>query len=229
MSQNTLSSRPIRSFVIRNGRMTQSQSHALDQLLPVYGLAFSEQQIDFTSVFDNDHPVWLEIGFGNGEALLSMAEAKPDTNFIGVEVHAPGVGHLLAGIEKRQLKNVRVIRHDALDVLSVMVPADSISRILLLFPDPWHKKRHHKRRILQTQTLSVISKALEPGGVLHCATDWSDYAESMLETLNGSDLTNLAKDHGYAERPDYRPQTKFEQRGLKLGHTVADLLFEKPL
>lgn len=225
MHDAPLSKRPIRSFVIRNGRMTPSQQLAIDTLFPVYGLEYVEQPLNLETVFGNTNPVWLEIGFGDGEALMAMAEARPDTNFIGIEVHAPGVGHLLAGIERRDLPNIRVIRHDALDVLTSMIPATSIARILLLFPDPWHKKRHHKRRILNEETIPLIAGVLVKQGVLHCATDWAEYAESMLEVLEASELSNLNHNGAYSERPDYRPLTKFEQRGLRLGHEVADLLY----
>ena len=226
--QNTpLSKRPIRSFVIRNGRMTPSQQQAIDRLFPVYGLNYSETNLDLSVTFGNTNPVWLEIGFGDGEALMSMAEAMPDTNFLGIEVHAPGVGHLLAGIEQRKLVNIRVLRHDALDVLNSMIPDESIARILLLFPDPWHKKRHHKRRILNQETVPLLARVLTKKGILHCATDWAEYAEAMLEVLEGSELTNLNQAGAYSPRPDYRPLTKFEQRGLRLGHEVADLLYTR--
>lgn len=228
MNESSLTSRAIRSFVIRNGRLTGGQKEAMDTLMPVYGLPYSNTVIDFGAVFGNQAPVWLEIGFGNGEALLSIATAHPELNFLGIEVHAPGVGHLLAGIRDSGLTNVRVMRHDALEVLATMIPAGTVQRVLLLFPDPWHKKRHHKRRILQTEAVRLIDTALTDGGVLHCATDWADYAASMLEVLSQQQSWgNLSDTGGYALKPDYRSLTKFEQRGLRLGHSVADLLFRK--
>ncbi len=208
--------------------MTDAQKTAMDTLYPVYGLAYQNAALDIQALFGNGSPVWLEIGFGDGEALLSIASTHPEINFLGIEVHAPGVGHLLAGIERLALKNVRVMRYDALEVLDNMIAPASLDRILLFFPDPWHKKRHQKRRILQANTIASVKTALKPGGVLHCATDWEDYAESMLEVLQAdSEMRNLSKTGGYAETPDYRPRTKFEERGLRLGHSVADLLFEK--
>lgn len=228
MPDSSLTSRAIRSFVIRNGRMTDAQKSAMETLFPVYGLPYQETMLDFQGLFPNDSPLWLEIGFGDGEALLNIASAHPEVNFLGIEVHAPGVGHLLAGIDRLKLPNVRVMRHDALEVLDNMIAAASLDRILLFFPDPWHKKRHQKRRILQTNTIASVKTALKPGGVLHCATDWQDYAESMLEVLQGDrELRNLSGSGGYAETPDYRPRTRFEARGLRLGHSVVDMLFEK--
>lgn len=228
MAESPLTSRAVRSFVIRNGRMTDSQKSALELLLPVYGVPFTETPIDFHELFGNPFPVWLEIGFGNGDALIEMASLQPQINFLGIEVHAPGVGHLLAGIKQAGLSNVRVMRHDAVETLTTMIPANSLARVLLFFPDPWHKKRHHKRRILQAETVQLIHTALVPGGTLHCATDWEEYAEGMLEVLNAeSQLENQGEESGYALKPSYRPITKFEQRGLRLGHRVHDLLFEK--
>jgi len=199
--------------------------------MPSLGVSYQEEHIDFEVLFGNTNPVWLEIGFGNGDALLSIAQRFPTINFLGVEVHAPGVGHLLAGIELQGVTNVRVMRHDAVEVLEHMIKPGSLSRVLLFFPDPWHKKRHHKRRILQAETVALIERGLATGGVLHCATDWEAYATAMLEELSASDaLANEStNDHaeGYSERPDYRPATRFEQRGLRLGHTVRDLLFRR--
>lgn len=223
----SLTSRAIRSFVIRNGRMTDGQRDAMTALMPVYGVPFQESLLTLPDLFGNDAPVWLEIGFGNGEALLHMAGLHPEINFLGIEVHAPGVGHLLAGIDSQGLRNVRVMRHDAVDVLEHMIPAGSLARVLLFFPDPWHKKRHHKRRILQAETVKLIEQALQVGGVLHCATDWEPYAEAMLEELaTSSRLTNQASEQ-FCEKPAYRPLTRFEQRGIKLGHVVRDLLYTR--
>ncbi|MBX2884207.1 MAG: tRNA (guanosine(46)-N7)-methyltransferase TrmB [Granulosicoccus sp.] len=223
----SLTSRAIRSFVIRNGRMTDGQREAIATLMPVYGVAFCEAKLDFATLFGNDSPVWLEVGFGNGEALLHIAARFPEINFLGIEVHAPGVGHLLAGIESQALSNIRVMRHDAVDVLQHMIPADSLARVLVFFPDPWHKKRHHKRRILQGETITLIEKTLKIDGVLHCATDWEPYAEAMLEELGASTLLVNQSSDGFSEKPEYRPLTRFEKRGLKLGHVVRDLLYTR--
>ena len=223
-----MTSRSVRSFVVRNGRITPAQQRALDVLLPVYGVTFQQQAIDPVDVFGRDAPLWVETGFGNGDALISMAERYPQNNFLGIEVHAPGVGHLLHDIQQLGLKNIRVIRHDAHEVFESMLAPRSVQRALVFFPDPWPKKRHHKRRILQEGFVSVIEKTLPPGGVLHCATDWQEYAEWILELLQSREkLNSLSAANSYADRPDYRPATRFEQRGRNLGHEVFDLLFEK--
>lgn len=223
-----MTSRSVRSFVVRNGRMTSAQQRALDELLPVYGVEYQTTAIDQQTLFGRQAPLWVETGFGNGDALLSMAQCYPDKNFLGIEVHAPGVGHLLQRIKKQDLDNIRVVRHDAVEVFDNMLAAASVERALVFFPDPWPKKRHHKRRILQTDFVAVIEKALQPAGVIHCATDWQEYAQWMLELLQTrSHLKNQAATDKYAERPDYRPATRFENRGRRLGHDVFDLLFEK--
>lgn len=234
--QGRLTSRSIRSFVIRNGRLTKAQSAAMQNLLPEFGIAYSENQVlDFSTVFGtaNDatfqpKPVWLEIGFGNGDALLDMASRYPQTNFIGVEVHEPGVGQALMGIESRELHNVKIIQHDAIEVLQNMIPAESLQRVLLFFPDPWRKKRHFKRRIVQTEFIELVADKLDTGGVLHCATDWQDYAQWMLEKLNACKrLHNNSVNGEYSPRPDWRTNTRFEQRGERLGHDVFDLLYTR--
>jgi len=226
--QGRLTSRSIRSFVIRNGRLTKAQAAAIDTLLPQFGLKFDEnKQLDFSSIFAaQGSPVWLEIGFGNGDALLDMATRYPDTNFIGVEVHEPGVGQALMGIESRGLTNVRIIQHDAMEVLEHMIPSAALQRVLLFFPDPWRKKRHFKRRIVQKEFIELVANKLEVGGVLHCATDWQDYAQWMLEKINACDkLKNNSEANEYSPRPEWRTNTRFEQRGERLGHEVADLLY----
>ncbi len=208
----------------------------MQNLLPLYGIDYNEDQLlDFSSLFETKshgktvNPVWLEIGFGNGDALLDMASRYPDTNFIGIEVHEPGVGQALMGIESNALTNVKIIQHDAMEVLQHMVPAASLNRVLLFFPDPWRKKRHFKRRIVQTEFIELVANKLEPGGVLHCATDWQDYAEWMLEKLQASEqLDNNSATGTYCERPEWRTNTRFEQRGERLGHSVFDLLYSKP-
>ena len=226
--EKTLTSRSVRSFVVRNGRITPAQQRALEQLLPVYGVPFKPQLADWTEVFGRSAELWVETGFGNGEALLSMAGNHPEINFLGIEVHAPGIGHLLHGVEKAGLNNVRVIRHDAVEVFQEMIAPGSIAKALIFFPDPWPKKRHHKRRIVQTDFISLLANRLRPGGFLHCATDWAPYAESMLELIGSNeDLFNTSEQNSYCDRPDYRPLTKFEMRGKRLGHNVFDLIYAR--
>jgi tRNA (guanine-N7-)-methyltransferase len=216
----------IRSFVLRAGRMGPGQQRALEALGPRFVLPFAEQALDFRATFGRDAPTVLEIGFGMGDATAQIAAALPHTNFIGIEVHAPGVGALLKRIGELELTNLRLIQHDAVDVLERMIAAQSLAGVHIYFPDPWHKKRHHKRRLIQPHWVRQLATRLAPGGYLHCATDWQPYAEQMLEVLGAEPaLVNTAE--GYAPRPDWRPQTKFERRGLKLGHGVWDLLFRK--
>ncbi len=197
--------------------------------MPAYGINFNEDTAQISNAFVQHAPLWLEIGFGNGDTLLEIATARPDINCIGIEVHAPGVGHLLRGVENRSLQNLRVIRHDAIEVVEHMIEPGSVERILVLFPDPWPKKRHHKRRLLKQPVIDALANCLLPGGVLHCATDWQPYAQDMLEQFNASQLLdNLAAgDSGFAQPPEYRLQTRFESRGQRLGHQVFDLLFER--
>jgi len=223
-----LTSRSVRSFVIRNGRMTSAQSAALEELMPRYGIPYQTAPLDLTDLFAREAPVWLEIGFGNGDALVHMASQLPEVNFIGVEVHAPGVGHALKAIDDAGQTNVRIIQHDVMEVLQTMIPAESLQRVLLLFPDPWRKKRHFKRRIVQPEFIKLVASRLLLGGDLHCATDWHDYAEWMLEHLNQAEsFCNLSPDNTWIERPSWRIDTRFEQRGMRLGHTVHDLLYQR--
>lgn len=225
---NRLTSRSIRSFVVRNGRLTKAQAQALSTLMPRFGIEYTEHNLDVASIFGRAGALWLEIGFGNGDALLEMAASRPDINFLGIEVHEPGVGQALMGIESLQLSNVRVIQHDAVEVLEHMIPDAGIDRVLLFFPDPWRKKRHFKRRIVQTEFVELIASKLAPAGVLHCATDWQDYAEWMVEKLQGCEhLINQADSGDYSPRPDWRTKTRFEQRGERLGHQVYDLLYKR--
>ena len=227
-SSERLTRRSIRSFVIRNGRLTAAQGDALERLLPRHGLPFAETPLEPELVFGRRAPLWLEIGFGNGDALLEMASARPDVDFLGCEVHAPGVGHALIGIEARGLENVRVIQHDAMEVLERMLAPAALERVLLFFPDPWHKKRHHKRRIVQRDFLDAVARALAPGGLLHCATDWADYATWMLEHLEGDPrFANRAGPGQVSSRPEWRTLTRFERRGERLGHEVADLIYTR--
>lgn len=220
--------RKIRSFVLREGRVTNAQERALKEFWPLWGLDYQEEKISIKEIFKNDNPTTVEIGFGMGKSLIEMAKADPNRNFIGIEVHKPGVGAILAGINGANINNIRVIRHDAVEVLQNMLEDNSIDRLQLYFPDPWHKARHHKRRIVKQEFLDIILPKLTVGGVIHMATDWEDYANQMLEVLTADTrLSNLSKDNTFVPRPDYRPMTKFEQRGIKLGHGVWDLLFTK--
>ncbi len=218
--------RPLRSFVLRAGRMGSGQSRALETHGPRFVLPYTPTPVDFGTTFGRAAPRVLEIGFGMGDATAAIALAQPDVDFIGVEVHPPGVGALLRRIGEAGLCNVRVIRHDAVDVLQHMIPEQSLAAVHVFFPDPWHKKKHNKRRLVQPQFVQLLASRLRPGGRVHCATDWQPYAEQMLEVLSAeSTLRNTTAT--YAERPAYRPLTKFENRGLKLGHGVWDLLFER--
>ena len=221
--------RPVRSYVLRAGRMGSGQVRALAELGPRYVLPFQPAPLAPAAVFGRQAPCVLEIGFGMGDATSQIAQARPDTDFIGVEVHEAGVGALLRLIGEKQLPNLRIVRHDAVEVLREMVAPDSLAAVHVFFPDPWHKKRHHKRRLIQPPLVALIASRLQPGGVLHCATDWEPYAEQMLQVLSAEPLlANTAGGSGWAPRPDYRPLTKFEARGLRLGHGVRDLVFTRP-
>ena len=218
--------RPIRSFVLRQGYMSKGQQRAYDTLMPVLGVGYQPQVADLDAVFGRAAPKVVEIGFGMGGATADIAQARPDTDYLGVEVHGPGVGSLLKLVEERQLGNVRVIQHDAVEVFTHMLAPASLDGVHVFFPDPWHKKRHNKRRLIQPAFVELLVSRLKTGGYLHLATDWEDYAVQMLEVLSACPaLANTAD--GYAPRPDYRPLTKFEQRGLRLGHGVWDLVFRK--
>ena len=220
--------RTIRSFVKREGRLTQGQLQALETQWPKYGVDYSEQALDFKQLFKRDAPTVLEIGFGNGDSLCEMAQASPDINYLGIEVHRPGVGRLLNSIEAAGCENLRVSNQDAIDVLEHQIPDNSLDRVQLFFPDPWHKKKHNKRRIVQEKFIQQLAKKLKPGGIFHLATDWEDYAQHMLSVLNSSNLfQNLSKDNTFVPKPTERPTTKFEKRGQRLGHGVWDLLFKK--
>lgn len=218
--------RAIRSFVLRAGRMGSGQTRALLELGPRFVLPYQEAALDFGPVFGRDAPVIVEIGFGMGDATAAIAADMPEVDFLGVEVHPPGVGALLARIGKLGLTNLRIVQHDAVQVLGAMVPEASLAAVHIFFPDPWHKKRHHKRRLIQPTFAALLASRLAPGGRLHCATDWEPYAQQMLEVLTAEPrLVNNAA--GYAPRPGYRPLTKFEARGMKLGHGVWDLVFTR--
>jgi tRNA (guanine-N7-)-methyltransferase len=205
--------------------MGSGQQRALEALGPRYVVPFTRgPQSDWAAIFGRAAPTVLEIGFGMGGATAAIAAARPDTNFIGVEVHEPGVGALLKLIDEKSLQNLRIVQHDAVEVLAHMVAPRSLAGVHIYFPDPWHKKRHHKRRLIQPAFVSRLVNHIAPGGYLHCATDWEPYAQQMLEVLSAEpQLQNTSE--GYAPRPDWRPLTKFEHRGMKLGHGVWDLLF----
>ena len=217
--------RHVRSFVRREGRITRSQQRALDDLLPRYGVDL-DGLLDLDAAFGRRAPRTLEIGFGNGASLAKMAARAPDQDFLGVEVHRPGVGHLLLEIERYQLTNLRAVCIDAVELLERHIAPASLDRVLLFFPDPWPKSRHHKRRILQPAFVATICERLKPGGLFHMATDWQPYAEQMLAVMDAAPgFRNSAGRGQYAPKPDYRPETKFERRGLRLGHGVWDLVF----
>ncbi len=218
--------RPIRSFVLRQGRVSNAQQRAHDTLLPRYGIAFSHEILDLGQVFGRAAPKILEIGFGMGETTAAIAAAHPENDYLGIEVHTPGVGSLLKQIDERGLANVRIIQHDAVEVLEHMIAPASLDGAHIFFPDPWPKKRHHKRRLIQPRFVSLLAERLKPGAYVHVATDWQEYAEQVLAVLAAEpQLVNTAE--SYAPRPAYRPQTKFESRGLKLGHGVWDIVFRK--
>lgn len=220
--------RTIRSFVKREGRLTSGQQHALDVLWPEYGIDYSSTPVNLEKLFGNNAPVIMEIGFGNGDSLFQMAQNNSDKNYIGIEVHRPGVGHLLQLIEKNEIKNIRISNHDAVEVIEHQIPDNSLDRAQLFFPDPWHKKKHHKRRIVQDKFVNLLATKIKSGGIFHLATDWEHYAEHMLEVLSRNEyFQNLSPDNTYIPRPEDRPVTKFEKRGHRLGHGIWDLHFQR--
>lgn len=228
MPDNDKPRRPIRSFVRREGRMTEAQTRALAELLPIYQVVTIESPLHLPRVFGRKVPVILDIGFGNGASLVELAARHPECSFLGVEVHRPGVGRLLLQVQALGLTNVRVLCEDAARVIGEMLAPESLNRILLWFPDPWPKVRHHKRRLLQAEFARAATERLEIGGQWHVATDWEDYARAALAALESDPrLRNLAGPGNFAARPDYRPATKYETRGQKLGHPVFDLFFER--
>lgn len=224
-NSNEKNTRTIRSFVLRQGRLTKGQEQALINLWPHFGIDYDAKS---PIKFDANLPVTLEIGFGMGASLVEMATNAPNEHFLGIEVHKPGVGACLMAADVNQISNLRVMCHDAVDVLNNMIVDNSLDKVQIFFPDPWHKARHNKRRIIQPQFVQLIRQKLKIGGVLHLATDWQNYAEHMLEVLNNAEgLTNLSNTGDYIPRPSYRPETKFEKRGKNLGHGVWDLQFRK--
>ena len=220
--------RTIRSYVIRGGRLTVAQQHALDELWPHYGIQQGKAHMDFDDYFDRPADVIVEIGFGNGGSTWQMAQQEPEKNFIGIEVHEPGVGQLLMALDANDIDNVRIASEDAVPFLQRRIPPASLSGVRIYFPDPWPKKRHHKRRLIQAEFTGQIAACMAGGAVLHLATDWQPYAEHMLEVLQSSpDFKNLSPAGDYCERPAWRPHTKYEQRGERLGHEVRDILYKK--
>lgn len=216
----------IKSYVRRAGRMSDAQQRYYAEMMPKIGIAYQAAPIDLNAVFGRDNPKILEIGCGMGETTAKIAEANPQNDYFGLEVHVPGVGALCKLIAEKQLTNLRVGQHDAVEVVRDMLPEGSLDGVHVFFPDPWHKARHNKRRLIQPPFVALLASRLKPGGYFHCATDWEEYAHQMLEVLSGEPtLVNSAD--GFAPRPDYRPLTKFENRGLRLGHGVWDVIFKK--
>jgi len=220
--------RRIRSFVRREGRLTKGQQRALDELFPRYGITVQQGRINFDVLFGRRGHRILEIGFGNGVSLTEMAANHPENDYLGIEVHRPGVGNLLLQIERQALNNIRVSNDDALEVLEQQIPDASLDAVYLFFPDPWHKRKHHKRRIVQSAFAQLLHRKLKSGGIFHMATDWENYAEHMMDVMStAAGFENIAGSGQYITRPEYRPLTKFEQRGHRLGHGVWDLVFRK--
>ncbi|OZB75435.1 MAG: tRNA (guanosine(46)-N7)-methyltransferase TrmB [Halothiobacillus sp. 14-55-98] len=227
-STETPAHRPIRSFIRREGRLTAAQIRAINELLPAIELKADGAVLDMNVLFGRTAPVTLEIGFGNGESLLEMAAAAPNEDFIGIEVHRPGVGHLALGIERSGLTNIRIVAEDAVPFIRDRIADASLDRLLLYFPDPWHKARHHKRRIVQTEFANLVGQKLKKGGLWHLATDWAPYAEHMRAVLDAHpDFSSEHVGIGEAARPSWRPETKFERRGIRLQHAVFDLLYRR--
>lgn len=228
MTEENQHHRSVRTFVIRAGRMTPAQEKALEEQWPIYGLSIEQGQLNYAEIFGREAPVVIEIGFGMGDSLLAMAKAAPEQDFIGIEVHGPGVGRLLNNIHKEGLTNLKVFQEDALEVLRLCIPDNSLSCLQLFFPDPWPKKKHHKRRMVQPQFAQLIRPKLAIGGCFHMATDWQPYAEHMMEVMTPAEgYRNHAGPEQYSPQPKSRPDTKFQRRGEKLGHGVWDLVFER--
>jgi len=226
--EEILHKRQIKSFVLRAGRMTTGQRRGWDDCWPAWGLTLAQGSAGFLQAFADEAPQVLEIGYGMGHSLVTMAAQESDQHFIGIEVHRPGVGSLLNEARLAGINNLRTYCDDAVEVLKQCVPDGSLARVQIYFPDPWHKKRHHKRRLIQPAFIELIRPKLAIGGVIHLATDWENYAEQMLEVMSNADgFANMATDNGYSPRPDFRPLTKFEKRGHRLGHGVWDLLFNR--
>jgi tRNA (guanine-N7-)-methyltransferase len=226
MTDNDLSKRHIRSYVLRQGRVSPAQQRACETLLPHFGIEYAARRLDLAQAFGRSAPKILEIGFGMGDSTATIALAHPENDYLALEVHTPGVGNLLKLIDAQQIANVRIIRHDAVEVLRDMISDGALDGVHIFFPDPWHKARHNKRRLIQTPFIAQLVTKLKPGGYIHVATDWQDYAEQVLAVLSAEPLLENTSEN-YAPRPDYRPLTKFEQRGIRLGHGVWDLVFQR--
>lgn len=228
--RDALRHRPIRSFVLRQGRVSNAQQRYYDEMMPKVGIPYADAPLDLNAVFGRTAPKIFEIGFGMGETSAAIAAAHPENDYLGIEVHAPGVGSLCKRIAENGLRNLRIIRHDAVEVLHAMIAPGALAGAHIFFPDPWPKARHHKRRLIQPPLVALLASRLRAGGYLHCATDWENYAEQMLIALSAEPLLENTADGtlgGYAPRPDYRPLTKFEQRGLRLGYGVWDVIFRR--
>ena len=228
MAEQEQQRRPIRSYVLRKGRLTKGQQRAFESLWPRFGIDFHPRRLDLAQLFGNTNPVYLEIGFGNGEFLAGIAASNPDHNYLGIEVHRPGVGHLLLRIGESEVTNLRILRHDAVGVLEQCLDDASLEGVYLFFPDPWHKRRHHKRRILQPGFVDLLARVIRPGGLFHAATDWEAYGKQMMSVLTASPHFENSTGKGmYSPRPEYRIPTRFEERGQRLGHGVWDLVFHR--
>lgn len=228
MTDNTSHFRRIKSFVLREGRLTQGQQRAIDKLFPAFGLSHQSKQVfNFVDIFGRDAPTVVEIGFGNGESLHQMAYENPEWNFLGIEVHGPGVGNLLVQVEESGIQNIRVMRDDAVNILTDNIPNESVDRLNLFFPDPWHKTRHHKRRLVRNDWLKLVAKKLKSDGILHIATDWDDYARHVRAKIVENAQFNAIEEHADIKAWLQRPTTKFEQRGIRLGHRITDLAYKK--
>jgi len=224
--KSDLRNRHIRSYVLRQGRISPAQQRACNTLLPIYGIPYNAQLLNLDQAFGRTAPKIIEIGFGMGDSTATIARLHPENDYLALEVHTPGVGNLLQLIDVQQISNIRIIQHDAVDVLRDMVDANMLDGVHIFFPDPWHKARHNKRRLIQPHFISQLVRKIKPRGYLHVATDWQDYAEQVLAVLSAElALENTVED--YATRPTYRPLTKFEQRGIRLGHGVWDLVFRR--
>jgi tRNA (guanine-N7-)-methyltransferase len=226
--QKVADGRPVRSFVLRGGRLTAGQKRALEDFWPRFGIEKSDSELHFQVLFSNDNPVIMEIGFGNGDATWQMAQAHPAENYLGVEVHQPGVGHLLLKMEQHGIANIRIANDDAVEFLQRQVSEASLAGVRIYFPDPWPKKRHHKRRIIQPPFVELLASRMCPGAILHLATDWEPYAEYMLAVMRlANGFVNLSPAGDFCDKPDWRPETKYERRGERLGHRVRDMLFKR--
>lgn len=220
--------REIKSFARRSGRLSETQKEAINDLWSLYGIDYQKSQEAFLALKEVGLPIKLEIGFGNGDSLIEMAKNDPDSLYVGIEVHTPGVGRILLNIHELGLKNLKVMSHDAMEIVRDMIPNRCLSRVFLFFPDPWHKTRHHKRRIVNQKFRDFLAQKLNFGGVIHMATDWQNYADHMVaEFFSDTRFDNMGNGKGVSIKPDYRPLTKFERRGLRLDHAISDILFRK--